>query len=114
MSSPKHGRPGTTIRFVHTELMMLRYRRLPGPEQRLLPRLAVLVVAVRLSLWLMPFPLVRRLLRHPLLAAAFPAGFVQMPVERLAWAVEATSRRIPTASCLTQALVLQFLLTQSG
>ena len=37
-----------------------------------------------------------------------------LPVNRLVWAVQAASRRIPMASCLTQSLALQSLLTRSG
>jgi len=37
-----------------------------------------------------------------------------LPVARLEWAVRAASRRIPMASCLTQALALQFLLFRGG
>lgn len=37
-----------------------------------------------------------------------------VPPKRLAWAVQAAARRIPGASCLTQALAFQYLLTRSG
>lgn len=42
---------------------------------------------------------------------ALPGDF---PVSRLEWAVRAASRRIPMATCLTQALALQCLLTRAG
>ena len=45
------------------------------------------------------------------LALPVPAD---LPVSCQVWAVEAASRRIPMASCLTQSLALQFLLTRSG
>jgi hypothetical protein len=35
-------------------------------------------------------------------------------VKRLAWAVQAAARRIPGASCLTQALALQYVLGRAG
>ena len=41
-------------------------------------------------------------------------GSDDLPVSRLEWAVRAAGRRVPMASCLTQALALQFLLGRSG
>jgi hypothetical protein len=37
-----------------------------------------------------------------------------MHARELAWAVRAASRWVPGATCLTQSLALQFLLTQIG
>jgi hypothetical protein len=37
-----------------------------------------------------------------------------MPAERLVWAVQSASRRIPKATCLTQSLALQCLMTRAG
>ena len=94
--------------------MIDRLLRLSPAERRLLPRLVLLLAAIRLSLWLVPFSLVRRLLRQRWLAAAFPPGLVHAPAGRLAWAVHVASRPVPAATCLTQSLALQFLLTRSG
>jgi len=91
-----------------------RYLRLPAAERALLPRLAMLVAAIRLALWTLPFATLQRLLKLRALAALFPRGLAEVPVARLAWAVETTSRRIPSATCLTQSLALQFLLTRAG
>jgi hypothetical protein len=85
---------------------------LPPQERWLLLRAAGLVAAVRLALFLLPFPLVRRAVAragessHPQLANIRP--------RRLSWAVQASARRIPKATCLTQALALQALLAQAG
>jgi hypothetical protein len=46
-------------------------------------------------------------------AAPAPARF-DPAVARLGWAVRAASRRIPRASCLTQALSAQLLLARRG
>jgi len=95
--------------------MVRRYLHLTRAERQLLPRLLALVVVVRAALWIVPLDrLQRRLARHgrpwlvtkPLAQSFSPA--------RLAWAVVAVSRRVPDASCLTQALALQFLLARSG
>jgi hypothetical protein len=93
---------------------MRRFARLSATERSLLPRLVVLVAITRLALWLVPFSLVRTLFKQQLVAVAFPPARLRLQVDRLAWAVEVASRPIPAASCLTQSLVLQFLLAQAG
>ena len=80
----------------------------------MLPRLAMLVAGIRVALWTLSFATLQRLLKQRALAALFPRNLAELPVARLAWAVETTSRRIPDATCLTQALALQFLLTRAG
>jgi hypothetical protein len=94
--------------------MVGRYLRLFPAERALLRRVLLLVVVVRVSLWLIPFSVLRRFLQQPTLGLAFPSRLVDLPPERLAWAVEAASRRVPAATCLTQSLALQFLLSRSG
>jgi hypothetical protein len=79
-----------------------------------LPRLVMLVLTIRMSLWVMPCTVLRRLLRQRKVTAAFPPELVRMPVARLAWAVQVASRPVPAATCLTQSLALQFLLARSG
>jgi hypothetical protein len=94
--------------------MIGRYFRLAPAERSLLPRLAVLVAGIRVALWTLPFGTLQRLLKLRALRALFPRSLAEVPVARLAWAVETTSRRIPAATCLTQSLALQFLLTRAG
>ncbi|MEO8053483.1 MAG: lasso peptide biosynthesis B2 protein, partial [Acidobacteriota bacterium] len=83
---------------------------LPQADRRLLLRGFRVVVGVRLALWLVPFRVVRR----------WAAGrqVSKRPekarVRSLSWAVQAAARRIPGASCLTQALALQYLLARAG
>lgn len=88
--------------------------RLPHAERRLLVKAAVLLVAARFGLWLLPFALVRRLL----------GGLVRTPTRvrdgerhpgKIVWAVEAAGCRLPRAStCLTRALASQVLLARRG
>jgi len=81
-------------------------------ERRLVLRTLPLVAAIRLALWLAPVRRVGRLLwACERLPFSVPAD---LPVSRLEWAVQAASRRIPRATCLTQSLALQFLLARSG
>ena len=85
-----------------------RLKRLTRCELRLLLRAAIVVAIVRTALWLIPFAFVRRLVAR---TVAVPE---QIPVERCVWAVKVTSRCLPRATCLTQALALQALLAREG
>jgi hypothetical protein len=81
-------------------------------DRDLLLRGLVLVAAVRLALWTLPFRRVRSFFaetRHPVSPV-----LASIRVTRLAWAVQAAAKRIPGASCLTQALSLQYLLARAG
>ena len=96
--------------------VMHRFRRLPTRLRRLVVRASWLVPLVRLGLWLLPFGRVRGLVvREP--ATGVP---LRMAAERdgvvhdVVWTVVAVSRRVPRASCLTQALVAQRLLAEVG
>jgi len=88
------------------------FRRLEPAERRALFSAVLLVSLIRVALWVLPVRRVRKIVsafdRIPL---SVPAD---LPVNRLVWAVQAASRRIPMASCLTQSLALQSLLTRSG
>jgi hypothetical protein len=88
-----------------------RFVALPAAEQWLLLRAALVVACVRGALWRFPF---RRV-------CAWAGGephkqrrLEGQSVERMAWAVQVVSQRIPRASCLTQALALQWLLRRAG
>jgi hypothetical protein len=86
--------------------------RLPPADRGLLLRTVPLVAAIRVALWVVPLRRVGRLMRiWERLPFSVPAN---LPVSRLEWAVRAASRRIPMASCLTQALALQYLLMRGG
>ena len=95
--------------------MLRRVMRLPASDRQLLFRLVPIVAAIRAALWVAPLDRIqRRLARHhrPWL---MPTTFLQsFAPSRLAWAVVVVSHRVPDASCLTQALALQFLLARSG
>jgi hypothetical protein len=74
-------------------------------------------VWVRLALWRWPYANVRaRLARR----VAGRRGAGETPAQRtvapaaFAWAVRATARRVPRASCLTQALALESWLAEHG
>jgi hypothetical protein len=86
--------------------------RLDPVERSLVLWTLLLVSAIRVGLWAVPFDRMRRVLgergRVPFSVSS------QIPVGRLVWAVRAASRRIPGATCLTQSLALYCLLIQAG
>ena len=81
---------------------------LSSQDRGLFLRALFLVAAVRLSLFLLPFRVIQRL------AAGARRRMVIHPVGRCVWAVRASSRYVPRATCLTQAVAAQVLLTESG
>lgn len=86
--------------------------RRPLPEWRLFAAAAALLPLFRLMLLVAPFEAVHRRART---AARLPTP----PPEdgaaaTVSWAVSAAARRIPFATCLSQALAVQFLLARRG
>jgi hypothetical protein len=86
-----------------------------SPIQRSMLRHAFpVVLGVRIALWLVP---VRRILGYAAARAA-SAGRTSpradLPLATTAWSVRVVSRRIPGASCLTQAIAGQILLARQG
>ena len=88
-----------------------QFTELPASERKLLLRAFALVAATRLLLWTVPFRFARRL--GSTRPAVFPS-LAKIPLKRLSWAVQAVARRIPGASCLTQALALRELMARAG
>lgn len=80
-------------------------------ERWLLLRAAAVVASMRGALWLFPFHWICERARGSGAARRRPEA---VPPGRLAWAVQVAARRIPGASCLTQALALQWLLVRTG
>ena len=88
------------------------FGRLEPAERRALISAVFLVGGIRVALWLLPVRRVRKILRAcERIPLAVPP---ELPVSRLVWAVQAASRRIPMATCLTQSLALQSLLSRTG
>ena len=86
-----------------------RFMRLSPEKRPLLVQTALILGAVRIGLWLLPFGTLQRLAER----AGKKSGTAH-PVQRLIWAVTAVGRRIPRSTCLTQALAAQVLLARSG
>jgi hypothetical protein len=86
-----------------------RFAALGAQDRILLLRALFLVGAIRAGLCLLPFRVVQRFTARTSMDTA-----AIHPVGRYVWAVRATSRCVPGATCLTQALAAQVLLAKSG
>jgi hypothetical protein len=96
---------------------MRRYQRLlslPAGSINLFLEALALVVLVRASLWVLPSRTVLRRVNLQLRHSTRGEGASGADVRRIAWAIRAASRRVPHASCLTQALAGQVLLARYG
>jgi hypothetical protein len=91
-----------------------KFLQLPATERRLLIKATFLLGAIRLGLWLLPYRTLRRVLALLARAPVFLRGTDRFSVDRLAWSVTKASNRVPRATCLTQALAAQVLLTRHG
>ena len=83
-------------------------------DRMLLLRAVSLVACVRALLWLLPSRLSLKIVRRLEQVAPRPQLGHPPAVDGVRWAVEAASRRIPHATCLTQAIAAQLLLRHYG
>jgi hypothetical protein len=91
-----------------------RFLSLSPKRRSLLLKTLGLLSLVRASLSLLPF----RMVRAAVTRAGQPSSrHAQQPpefVEDVVWAIDTASRRVPGASCLTQALATELLLRRHG
>jgi hypothetical protein len=89
---------------------------LPATNRRLLLRTLLLVIAVRLGLTLLSYRTLRGLIPRvfPCVNSGASNAISEARMARLMWAVRVTSRYVPAASCLTQAITAQILLALHG
>jgi hypothetical protein len=86
-----------------------KFAELPAGEKLLLLRVLFVVGWIRAALWVLPFRVLQKF--------AFRGKkkkYTSYSVEQYVWAVRATSRYVPRATCLTQALAAQVLLSRAG
>ncbi|MFL6248132.1 MAG: lasso peptide biosynthesis B2 protein [Thermoanaerobaculia bacterium] len=76
-------------------------------DWRLLLEALLIVPAIRIALWLLPFRVVLAV------AQRRPAA-PDVPMDRVLRAVHAIARRVPGATCLTRALAAMLLLARHG
>jgi Transglutaminase-like superfamily len=93
-------------------------RRRSPTERRALAVAVAVVVAVRVALTVVPsrwiIGVVRRLSQRSSLPRAVRRRSTVMSNATIVWAVEAASRFVPRANCLTQALAAQIMLQRHG
>ena len=92
----------------------LRNFRRPGSDFRLFAKAYLLVWAIRIALWCLPF---RVIYKWAIRVRKGRIGDVPLPgkaVYKIVWAVSAAARRVPKATCLTQALATQIMLGRRG
>jgi hypothetical protein len=84
-----------------------QFLQLPARDRSLLARSFFLVGVARLTLWVLPFNVVRRILaRRPRRSTA--------TIEKIGWSISVAKRFVPKADCLPQALAAESLLMRSG
>lgn len=91
-----------------------KFMRLPRSDRRLLVETAFLMWAVRLGLWLLPFQALRRLLSMMVRVTPKRREENRDFILRVNRAVTVTSRLVPGATCLIQALATQVVVSRHG
>jgi hypothetical protein len=92
-----------------------KFLRLDRWQRRVVTEAALSVVAVRIALTILPFRWVQRITgRRAVSAEEQPGRPATATPDELASAVVRVSRSVPRATCLTQALALDWLLRRHG
>jgi len=93
---------------------VVKFLRLSAEQRWLLCKVTMLLTAIRLSLWVLPYPVVRALLdRLSHSSARLETG--RSPAEQLAWATTVAGRLVPEGRhCLSQALTLRTFMARRG
>ncbi len=94
--------------------LIFRCRQLSAVERRLFFRALILVPLIRLGLWILPFRVMQSWVDRLRRLERQPRELDRRSIRQVAWAVEAASRRIPGATCLTQGMATQILLGRLG
>ena len=93
---------------------IIQFIALSAAEQWVLLLSLVLVAHVRLALYVLPSRASLRFVRRLARADTADASVRRVPVAHIAWAIDAASRFVPNATCLTQAVAGQLLLRHYG
>jgi hypothetical protein len=88
--------------------------KLTAAERSIVLRAVPLLAAVRLCLWIFPFPTLHRVWSSVLPRVLTRGKRGKLPPERIVGLVAAASRCIPGAHCLTRAVAAQLLLARAG
>jgi len=88
----------------------LRHSRRSGADWNLFFRAYAVVGFIRLMLWMRPFPKIQSWATKAQNSRVAKSSLDSKAVYKIVWAVSAAARRIPRATCLTQALATQIML----
>jgi hypothetical protein len=94
--------------------LLRKWANLPRPERRLFLRALPLVTCVRLGLWALPWPVTRRLSQRLSTTARTARPTPEVDVDAVTRAVSRAARRVPRATCLTQAIAASVMLGRRG
>ena len=86
---------------------------LSSADRRMLLEAAWVVLGVRAALWMLPSRVILQRVRT-LVAMTHETPAPENSVDSVVCAVERTARRVPGATCLTQAIAAQLLLRRRG
>lgn len=92
----------------------LRHLRRPSSDWKLFARAYVLVWLIRLALWVMPFRVLYKWTIDFRKGRIGDKPLAPSAVTKIVWAVSAAAKRVPRATCLTQALATQIMLGRRG
>jgi hypothetical protein len=91
-----------------------KFHRLPSAERWLIVEAALALGTIRLGLWLLTLRRVRQVAAWAYRRTSFRDETDRLFPERVGWAIARVSPYIPRATCLVQALAVQFLLDRRG
>ena len=94
--------------------LISRYKNLSPVERNLFFRALTLLAITRLGLWILPFRVIRNWTEQFRSSSGIHTALDRRSIDRIAWAVEAASRRIPGITCLPRAIVAHILLGRCG
>ncbi|TFI55203.1 lasso peptide biosynthesis B2 protein [Mastigocladus laminosus UU774] len=90
--------------------LLFKFLRFDAGDRHLLIMTFILLVAMRVGLWLLPFRTLLKLL--PRISGSQVTQ--QVSVGKISWAVKTVSRYIPGVKCLARALTTQVLMNRNG
>jgi len=93
---------------------LIKIRQLSFVEIMLLARVALLLTTVSVTLRILPFRVIARMVSTLGTYRTRRTKTSQQSIEKVVWAVSLLSRYIPGATCLTQALTTMVLLGRRG
>lgn len=96
-------------------MKLLKFLSLSSSDRQLLVNAAVLLTAIRLGLWLLPFQTLQHLVGKMIQTPSTLEKVDRVSIDKVTWAVSVASRYMPgKVKCFARALATQVLLGQLG